>query len=89
MQVDCIVFNQFMSYDDKISGESGSCQWIEGHKTKESVTMVAFKKSMRKLKIDLSCHTETSCSSTSPRSIGHHFEVSSNLLIPRFACDSV
>ena len=37
MQVDCVLFNQFMGYDYKTSGEAGGCQWIEGHKPKENV----------------------------------------------------
>jgi hypothetical protein len=65
MQVDCVVFNQIMSYDDKNSGEAGSCQWIKGHEPRENVTAREFMKLMGKLGGDLSCRTDDIISSTS------------------------
>lgn len=81
MQVDCVVFNQFMSYDDKTSGEAGSCQWIEGHKPKENVTTREFMKSMGTLQADMSCRTDDIMFFHKPTNLlitGHHYEVSSN-----------
>jgi hypothetical protein len=77
MQVDCVVFNQFMSYDDKTSGEAGSCQWIEGHKPKENVTTREFMKSMGTLQADMSCRTDDIMFFHKPTSLlitGHHYE---------------
>lgn len=96
MQVDCVVFNQFMSYDDKTSGEAGSCQWIEGHKPKENASTGEFMTSMGKLQADMSCRTDDIMFFHKPTKLlitGHHFEVSRNtdvsiLLFSLKACSS-
>ena len=78
MQVDCVVFNQFFTYDDKLSIETGACQWIEGHEPKE-MTAREFMKSMGKLQTDLSCRTDDIMFFHKPTKLlitGHHFEVS-------------
>ena len=78
MQVDCIVFNQFMGYDDKTSGESGACQWIDDHTPKENVTTGEFMKSMGVLQ-NMSCRTDDIMFFHKPTKLlitGHHFEVS-------------